>query len=307
LHRVSRSSGLSALAWSVAVIVLGTFLSSTPAHAQLRLDITQGVRDAVPIAIVPFGGQAEGGPGDVAAVVANDLLSSGRFKPLDRPDMVTRPTTGAQIRFEDWRLLKSDFIVVGRVEPDASGLAVTFELFNVQTGQALLSQRLATTERGLRSTAHRIADLVFERLTGIPGTFSTRIAYVSVTGKAPAQHYRLVVSDADGYNPRTVYMVTFTVGAALSGLAGGVLAPLTGLLPSSGGAYIAKAFITVITGGAAVISGTLSSAIVFGTVNQLVSFAAHPVIGEIAMLALAIILLRLMPRGITGRFFRDGT
>ena len=110
-----------------------------------------------------------------------------------------------------------------------------------------------------------------------------------------------------GYNPRTVYMVTFTVGAALSGLAGGVLAPLTGLLPSSGGAYIAKAFITVITGGAAVISGTLSSSIIFGTINQLVSFAAHPVIGEIAMLALAIILLRLMPKGITGRFFRDGT
>ena len=110
-----------------------------------------------------------------------------------------------------------------------------------------------------------------------------------------------------GYNPRTVYMVTFTVGAALSGLAGGVLAPLTGLLPSSGGAYIAKAFITVITGGAAVISGTISSSIIFGTINQLVSFAAHPVIGEIAMLALAIILLRLMPKGITGRFFRDGT
>ena len=110
-----------------------------------------------------------------------------------------------------------------------------------------------------------------------------------------------------GYNPRTVYMVTFTVGAALSGLAGGVLAPLTGLLPSSGGAYIAKAFVTVITGGAAVISGTISSSIIFGTINQLVSFAAHPVIGEIAMLALAIILLRLMPKGITGRFFRDGT
>jgi urea transport system permease protein len=110
-----------------------------------------------------------------------------------------------------------------------------------------------------------------------------------------------------GYDPRKVYMVTFTVGAALSGLAGGVLAPLTGLLPSSGGAYIAKAFITVITGGAAVISGTLSSAVIFGTVNQIVSFAAHPVTGEIAMLVLAIILLRLMPSGITGRFFRDST
>jgi len=110
-----------------------------------------------------------------------------------------------------------------------------------------------------------------------------------------------------GYDPRKVYMYTFAAGAALSGLAGGVLAPLTGLLPSSGGAYIAKAFITVITGGAAVISGTLSSSLIFGTINQLVSFAAHPVIGEIAMLALAIILLRLMPKGITGRFFRDGT
>jgi branched-chain amino acid transport system permease protein len=115
------------------------------------------------------------------------------------------------------------------------------------------------------------------------------------------------VVSALGYDPRKIYMYTFTAGAALSGLAGGVLAPLTGLLPSSGGAYIAKAFITVITGGAAVVSGTLSSAIIFGTVNQLVSFAAHPVIGEIAMLALAIILLRLMPKGITGRFFRDGT
>lgn len=110
-----------------------------------------------------------------------------------------------------------------------------------------------------------------------------------------------------GYDPNKVYMITFVVGAALSGLAGGVLAPLTGLLPSAGAAYIAKAFITVITGGVAVIVGTLSSAVTFGVVNQLVSFASTPVIGEIAMLALAIVLLRLMPQGITGRFFRGGT
>jgi branched-chain amino acid transport system permease protein len=115
------------------------------------------------------------------------------------------------------------------------------------------------------------------------------------------------VVSALGYNPSKVYMITFTIGAALSGLAGGVLAPLTGLLPSSGGAYIAKAFIVVITGGAAVISGTLASGVIFGTVNQIVSFAVHPVLGEIAMLALAIVLLRLMPKGITGRFFGDGT
>ena len=113
------------------------------------------------------------------------------------------------------------------------------------------------------------------------------------------------VASALGYDPKRVYMWTFTVGAALSGLAGGVLAPLTGLLPSSGGAYIAKAFITVITGGAAVITGTLSSSVIFGAINQVVSFGSTPVIGEIAMLAFAVVLLRLMPQGITGRFFRN--
>jgi branched-chain amino acid transport system permease protein len=113
------------------------------------------------------------------------------------------------------------------------------------------------------------------------------------------------VASSLGYDPKRVYMWTFTVGAALSGLAGGVLAPLTGLLPSSGGAYIAKAFITVITGGAAVITGTLSSSVIFGAINQVVSFGSTPVIGEIVMLAFAVVLLRLMPQGITGRFFRN--
>ncbi|HEX9208055.1 MAG TPA: Tol-Pal system beta propeller repeat protein TolB [Steroidobacteraceae bacterium] len=196
----SRSRFVAAVLWLCA----GSGLWAGAAQAQLRLDITQGVRDAVPIAVVPFGGQGDGGTGDVAAIVANDLQLSGRFKPLERRDMVTRPTTGAAIRFEDWRLLRSDFIVVGRVEPDAAGLGVTFELFNVQTGQPLLSQRLVTNERGLRATAHRIADLVFERLTGIPGAFSTRIAYVTVDGRPPTQRFRLVVADADGYGPRTI-------------------------------------------------------------------------------------------------------
>ena len=190
-----------------AVLALAAFVMqfvAAPSQAQLRLDITQGVRDAVPIAVVPFGGQAEGAPTEVASVVANDLRMSGRFAPLERRDIVARPTSGEEIRFEDWRLLRADFIVVGRVETDASGLAVSFELHNVRTGALLLSERLPTTERGLRSTSHRVADLVFEKLTGLPGAFSTRIAYVAVDGRPPAQRYRLIVADADGYNPRTV-------------------------------------------------------------------------------------------------------
>ena len=185
-------------------LVLGLGLAARPAEAQLRLDITEGVRDAVPIAVVPFAGQAEGGPNDIAAVVAGDLRLSGRFAPLDRPDMVARPTSGEQIRFQDWRLLKSDYIVVGSLQGGATGSSVEFELFNVQTGQQLLAQNVPVTGAGQRAAAHRIADLVFERITGVPGAFSTRLAYVSVDGAPPSRHYRLVVSDADGYNPRTV-------------------------------------------------------------------------------------------------------
>jgi len=194
----ARRSALAALAAFAMLAAPGLV------RAQLRLDITQGVRDAVPIAVVPFGGQGEDARTDVAAVVAGDLRMSGRFAPLERRDLVARPSAGPEIRFEDWRLLNADFIVVGRVEPDGAALTVTVELFNVRTGAALLGERLPSTQRDLRATAHRIADLVFERLTGLRGAFATRIAYVAVDGRPPAQRYRLIVADADGYDPRTI-------------------------------------------------------------------------------------------------------
>jgi branched-subunit amino acid ABC-type transport system permease component len=107
-----------------------------------------------------------------------------------------------------------------------------------------------------------------------------------------------------GLSPPRVYMVTFGIGAALAGLAGGVLAPITGVVPTIGVAYVAKAFITVIGGGAAILAGTMSASALFGTVNQLATFATTPVIGEVALLLTAIVLVRLMPQGITARFFR---
>ena len=107
-----------------------------------------------------------------------------------------------------------------------------------------------------------------------------------------------------GYSPDRIYMATFFAGSALSGLAGAVLAPLVGLVPTSGGAYIAKAFITVIAGGPSLVAGLLSSAGFFGVVSQIFTFAISPVIGEVALLIAAVILLRLLPQGITGRFFK---
>jgi len=200
----SRKQSGGPSAGMLAALALVILVAAAPGQAQLRLDITEGVRDAVPIAVVPFGGQQEGAATDVATIVANDLRLSGRFAPLERQDMVARPTSGQEIRFQDWRLLKSDFIVVGRVEPGAGGQAVVFELFNVQTGQPLLAQSVPVAGQGLRATAHRVSDLVYERLTGVRGAFSTRIAYVTVDGRPPSRRFRLVVADADGFDPRTV-------------------------------------------------------------------------------------------------------
>ena len=107
-----------------------------------------------------------------------------------------------------------------------------------------------------------------------------------------------------GISPPRIYAGTFATGAALAGLAGGVLAPVTGVVPTIGVAYVAKAFITVISGGAAVLAGTVSASAVFGTINQTMTFATTPVLGEVALLVAAIVLVRLFPQGISGRFFR---
>ncbi|MGO7540688.1 branched-chain amino acid ABC transporter permease [Rhizobium ruizarguesonis] len=109
---------------------------------------------------------------------------------------------------------------------------------------------------------------------------------------------------AVGVDPKRTYAVTFALGAALAGLAGGVMAPITGIVPGIGTTFVAKAFITVIGGGASVMVGTLTASTIFGTVNQVASFLTTPVLGEVAMLLTAVLLLRLMPQGITGRFFR---
>lgn len=114
------------------------------------------------------------------------------------------------------------------------------------------------------------------------------------------------MAGALGVNTRRVYAMTFFGGAALSGLAGAVLAPLAGVVPTSGLTYIAKAFITVISGGTTVIAGTAAASILLGGINQVITILSRPVIGEVALLIVAVVLLRFLPQGITGRFFRRG-
>ncbi|MBO0755079.1 MAG: branched-chain amino acid ABC transporter permease, partial [Bradyrhizobiaceae bacterium] len=107
-----------------------------------------------------------------------------------------------------------------------------------------------------------------------------------------------------GTDTSRIYAITFAFGAALAGLAGGVLAPVSGVFPTIGGSYIGRAFITVIGGGAAPIVGTASASTLFGIINQIATFATNPVYGEVALLLAAILLIRAMPQGITGRYLR---
>ncbi len=108
------------------------------------------------------------------------------------------------------------------------------------------------------------------------------------------------MASAIGIDPTRVYAMTFMAGAALSGLAGGLLAPLSGVIPQMGAAYIARAFVTVISGGSAMVIGTLAAAGILGPTVAILSYAATPVVGEAALLLLAIGLLRILPRGISG-------
>jgi len=186
-----------------AILAVGAML---PAQAQLRIEVTSGVTDPVPIAIVPFARAvpADGGL-DVAQIVQHDLEGSGRFKALQRAQMPATPTQPTAVVLNDWKNVGEDYIVVGRVVPlDGGNLAVDFDLLNTLTGQRVAGQRFIGTPSALRNAAHRVSDVVYEKIVGIRGAFATRIAYVSVEGQPPAQKFQLIVADADGENQRLV-------------------------------------------------------------------------------------------------------
>jgi TolB protein len=172
------------------------------AHAQLTVDITKGNTSPIPIAVVPFAG--EGLPLDVAQVVDADLSRSGRLSPLPRASMPQRPNQATQVDFLQWKLVKTDYLTIGRVRPDGAGFVVEVELHNVLTGERVLGVAMNSTGTGLRLAAHRIADLIYEKIIGVPGAFATRIAYVAVEGPVAARRWRLVVADSDGENPVTI-------------------------------------------------------------------------------------------------------
>ncbi len=185
----------------VPLLLLPAFAAAQSSRG-LEIDIVGGNAAALPIAVVPFGGDC--GQTDVGGVVRADLGRSGQFRALDVGALPERPTSGAEVAYPTWRMLKQDFLLVGRCVADGGGYRTEYELFDVAKQQRLLGFALTAPAGAMRDVAHQISDAVYEKILGVPGAFWTRIAYVTSSGLGRGTRYALMVADADGWNPRTV-------------------------------------------------------------------------------------------------------
>jgi TolB protein len=192
--------------WIPWLVAIAAMAAGANARAVLTIEITSGVQNALPIAIVPFVCETPVSPPEnVSGVITADLQRSGRFAPLPERDMLSHPRDASQIDYGDWRKLGMDHLVIGRVCPSGDGFEVRFQLFDVLRQVQLTGLTYRADRKGLRRTAHQIADVIYETLLGEPGAFATRIAYVTETVDAVGVHkYTLEVADSDGYNPRPV-------------------------------------------------------------------------------------------------------
>ncbi|TNY25647.1 Tol-Pal system beta propeller repeat protein TolB [Fulvimonas soli] len=192
--------------FALLLLCLAAFVAGPAAGQALNVQITGGLKTATPIAVVPFAQTGAPLPTDVAEVMRNDFNRSGKFRSLAKSEIVETPSRGAEIKFATWRLLKQDYIVVGRVNDAGNGMVqVQYELWDVNKQQSLLNQAMPPAPVGdLRGVAHQIADAIYEKITGVRGAFWTRIAYITAVGLGNNTTYSLIVADSDGYNPQVV-------------------------------------------------------------------------------------------------------
>jgi TolB protein len=167
-------------------------------NAALDIEITGGGAQQIPIAVVPFG-NTNVIKEDIAGIINADLKRSGLFRPLETRGLPAQPTNVTDIKYAEWSALQAQAVVVGSVSALSDGrFKVNFQLVDVLKQTKLADMDFQLSAKHARMTAHKIADVVYEKLTGFPGAFASRIAYVTKNG---ARHF-LYVADADGYNPQ---------------------------------------------------------------------------------------------------------
>ena len=195
----------------LCVGLVGLLMAMKPAHALIEVDITKFNVEPLPVAVSLFKGtsQIDGRQSelddmgkDLANVISDDLHRSGLFRPLPRNAFIQRDATETERpRFGDWRAINAQALIVGGVELMSDGrIDVKFRLWDVFARQQIAGVRYQTTADNWRQIAHRIADAVYERLTGEEGYFDTRIVYVAESGPPTNRVKRLAIMDQDGAN-----------------------------------------------------------------------------------------------------------
>ncbi len=182
-------------------------VASLPVRATLIIEISDGYENALPIAVVPFRvTTSETVPENISLIIQQNLRRSGRFAPITETKMPARPALPDEIIYEQWRGLDIDHIVLGQVTPRPNGLYdVEVRLVDVLRQQPILAKRWTQVKRQqLRQVAHQISDEIYLELTGIPGAFNTRLAYVTMREQGKERLYTLEVSDSDGHNAQPI-------------------------------------------------------------------------------------------------------
>jgi len=183
-------------------------IGNLPAQAVLNIEITQGLDEGSPIAVVPFAWQGQGeAPQEVSRIIASDLHRSGFFRPLAESDLIARPHEARQVNYANWRALNVAHLVVGKVLAQQDGsYAVQFQLLDVYRRSQLAGYSLRVQAKDLRRAAHQISDIIYKAITGKRGAFDTFIAYITVTrDQNKKATYKLAIADSDGHNEQVVY------------------------------------------------------------------------------------------------------
>lgn len=194
--------------FTLPITIVAALAFAGPSAAELNIEITGTDSAASPIAVVPFGWNGPGGrlPVDFAEVIGSDLERSGQFRAVPVEKMVAQPHRGTEVKFNNWRILDIENLVVGNVRQNDAGLyVVQFQLFDVFKSRQLVGQAFTVQQSELRNVAHAISDTIYETLTGERGAFNTRIAYVVAEDKGGGLiQYRLEIADTDGHEARTI-------------------------------------------------------------------------------------------------------
>ena len=180
-------------------LLLIALLIANSAHAELVIRVTEGNDQPTVIALSPFDLNGLKVESDITDIVESDLRRSGLFKLIPQKDMLAFPSKPTDVYFRDWRLLGTEYLVVGAMSVLADGrYELEFSLLSINSQKVQFTHKVRASATKIRDLAHSVSDKIYQSITGIRGAFSTRLAYVSVIREGDDFTYRLQVADADG-------------------------------------------------------------------------------------------------------------